>query len=351
MAKPVTKKEDLKSQDNDLLMKKKLLEAAKNKLNKKFGDNTIIDIEDQVKIDTISSGSMLIDQATGVGGWPEGRLVEIVGASGSGKTSLSTTTAVEAQRKYPNKMILFVDLEQASSIPYMRSLGLDTSPDRFMLVQPDSVEEAFEICDEMVRTGLFSLVIFDSIGNAVPKAIIEKGYDELTMGSLAKSVTLGLNKLKPLLNQTNTLMLLINTYYAKLSYMGGNESKGGAAVKYLTSIRVQVSKKDLLVDEDNKERIKGQILYYKFIKNKVGQPFVEGQTSLIFYQGFSKLLECIDLAIQYGFIVRGGAYYKFTTKTDEEMSLMGKDRVVEFFENSPEEFEYLQEKVMEEFTK
>lgn len=331
----------------DKATRAKLLQAATAKLKKQFGEDVIIDAEKAINYEVISTGSLLLDTATDIGGLPRGRLVEIAGPSGSGKSTLCSTTIAEAQIKYPDLMVLYLDLEHATDISYMQSLGVDTSSDRFLLVQPNTIEEAFEIADTYASTGLFSIIVLDSVGNSTTKTILEKGYDEATMGSLAKACATGLTKLVPIIKSSNTLLVLVNTEYAKMSYTGGNETKGGASVKYLTSMRIRLTKRDLIESENNKEEIAGQVLTFKFVKNKCGQPYRSGETTLYFYKGFDKQAEIVDIAISKGIIERGGAWYNFQvpekkgSKTMVPIKLQGKAAVVDYFRNDEDAFEYL----------
>lgn len=331
----------------DEATKIKLLQAATNKLKKSIGEDVFVDTSKETQYEVISTGSLLIDEATDIGGFPRGRIIELAGPSGSGKTTLSSTTVAEAQKKYPDLMILYVDLEHAVDLEYMRDLGVDTSPDKFLLIQPDTIEQAFEVIDTYISTGLFSVAVLDSIGNSATKAILEKGYSDATMGSLAKACATGLTKLVPLVSSSNTLLILVNTEYAKMSYTGGNETKGGASVKYLSSIRVRLTKRDLINSEEDKEEIAGQVLSFKFIKNKCGQPYRSGETTLYFYKGFDKHTEIVDIAINKGLIQKGGAWYsievpeKKKSKNMVSIKLQGKAAMVDYFKNDDDAFEYL----------
>lgn len=337
----------------DAATRKKLLQAATNKLKKQYGDDVIFDVDDPEarKLEVISTGSLLLDTTLGVGGFPIGRIVECYGPNSSGKTSIAYSLCAQAQKQYPEKLILFIDAEHAADLYYMEQFGINTDSDHLIFVQPDSIEQSFNIMLEYAATGLFSLIILDSIGGSATEDILAKGVDELTMGSLAKKMSTGLTKLKNILSQTDTLLYMTNQIYAKMSLYGGNETKGGQAAKFYSSIRLEISKRDLVADEDDKEVIKGQVLKWKVVKNKVGQPYQEGETTLIFGQGFDQFVEIVELSIKKGWINQGGAWFSFLTKDNKEMKFQGKHRLIDYFRNSPEDFEYYKERVLESLKK
>lgn len=337
----------------DNATKKKLLEAAASKLKKQFGDEVILDTTENLVIEAIPTGSMIIDWATGVGGVPRARITEIAGDSGSGKSSICYSLCAQAQKKYPDEMILYVDIEQAVSIPYMEAFGVDTSPDKFIFVQPDTIEEALEIMDTYISTGLFSLVILDSIGAALTQKQAENGYDSNTIADLAKRMTVGGNKIKTAAYKANTAVVYVNQVYSAMSLYASNATvtKGGKAVPYQASIRIQLYKRDLIEDEDNKETIKGQMIRAKFIKNKIGSPYKDVETKLLFGQGFDYNLEVLDVAIEQDIVHKGGAWYSWESSEGKELKFQGKDKAFQFLQNNEVEFKHLEEKVVASFGK
>lgn len=330
---------------------KKLMDAAINKLKKQYGDNVILDSTRETSYETISSGSLIFDQATGIGGIPRGRLVEIFGENSVGKSSWCFSLVAQAQKKYPNEKVLFVDIEQAGDLNYMRKFGIDTNNENFIFTQPDSAEEGLTIVETFVDTGLFSLVIYDSIGASLTLDQQEKGIDEHTMGSLAKKMSVGGNKIKNSAAKNNTAVVFVNQVYDKMSYMGGVETKGGKAMKFYASMRIELRKRDLMTSDSNKETIIGQALAFKFIKNKVGQPYQKGEAILYFGKGFDQYSEIVELATQYGLINKGGAWFSFKAVTGEDLKFQGKERVIDYFKNSDQDFDYYQTKVREIFNK
>lgn len=334
----------------DLATKKKLLAAATTKLKKAYGDNVILDPEAKTNYKVISSGSMLFDQATGVGGIVLGKVYEIYGAEAVGKSTWCFSACAQAQKAYPDKMILYIDIEQAVNLQYLQSFGVDISPDKFIFCQPSSAEEALTIMEEYVNTSLFSLAIYDSVGASLTLDQLEKGIDQATMGSLAKKMSVGLNKLKNSANTTETALVFVNQVYDKIgtfsAYGTPTETKGGKALKYTASARIQLAKRDLIASEDNKEIISGQVLSFKFVKNKLGQPYQKGETILYFGKGFDEFSEVTDLAIKFDYIHRGGAWFSFKTKDGTDMKLQGKASVISYLTNTSEDFQYYKDLVM-----
>lgn len=310
----------------------KALENAKNIIKKKWGAEAFVSATPR-DYEVIPFGSMIVDNATGIGGIPLGRIVEIYGPPSSGKTSMSTSLAVQAQLKYPDKAVAFVDMEQAFSPAYAKLFGLDLSEDKFIFAQPQSAEEGLEIVEMLALSGGCSLIIYDSVGASLTQAQIEKGMDENTMGSLAKIMSLGMNKIKNAASQTQTVCVFLNQIYSNIgSYGGGEKTKGGGSLPFVASIRIRVAKRELIADPISKEII-GQDIELKFIKNKVGTPYQTVNTKLIFGKGFDFVSELVDICVQQGLINKGGAWYSFDT-----FKLQGKQAVVNVFNNNPEIF-------------
>lgn len=324
---------------SDSATKKKLLAAAVTKLKKQYGESVIVAGNQKNNYNIISSGSMLFDKESGIGGIAKGKITEIFGPEASGKTSFCSSLCANAQEAYPDELILFVDTEHALSLEYAQSFGVDTDPDRFILIQPDTIEEALTVMETMITTGLFSVAVLDSVGASLTIDQLEKGMDENTMGSLAKRMSVGCNKLKNICADTDTAIIFVNQVYSKMGYMAnGFETKGGRALKFAASMRIQVGKRDLVSSEDNKEEIIGQGLSFKFIKNKLAAPYKSGETYLYFGKGFDKFREIIELAIEFDFIHQGGAWFSFTTPSGEDMKFQGKSRLLDYLNDSPEDF-------------
>lgn len=335
------------------ILNDKIYKSALAKLQKKHGDTVFVDTENTQIHPAISTGSLMIDKDSGIGGIPLGRITEIYGDFSSGKTSLTSSTIAQAQKKFPDKKVLFVDTEQAYDLRYAQDLGVDTSPDKFVLVQPDTIEIALDIMETMVETNLFSVAVLDSVGGSLTKDQLEKGMDENTMGSLAKRMSVGTNKIKNVASKTMTAIIMTNQIYSKMSMFASNatETKGGKALKFNASMRIELKKRDLLSGEEDKEEIIGQGLHYTFRKNKLASPFISGETLLYFGKGFDKIVEVTNVAISSGFIVRGGAWYRFDDHEGEEAKFMGKDKLIEYLKTSPEDLKMLETKVIDALDK
>lgn len=326
----------------------KILKSALMQLQKKHGADVFVDTENPIFHPAISTGSMMIDKDSGIGGIPEGKITEIYGDFSSGKTSTTSSIIAQAQLKYPDKKVLFVDTEQAYDLLYAQQLGVNTDPDSFVFVQPDTIEVALDIMETMMATGLFSLAVLDSVGGSLTADQLAKGMDENTMGSLAKRMSVGCNKIKNVANKTNTAVIMINQIYSKMSLYASNatETKGGRALKFSASMRIELKKRDLLASEGNKEDIIGQAISYNFRKNKLGRPFISGETILYFGKGFDKTTEIINVAISVGLIERGGAWYNFVDHLGGAQKFQGKDRVIEYLAASPKDLIMFEEKVL-----
>lgn len=341
----------------DKATKAKLLQAAITKLKKSHGEDVLLDTTNPIKYEVIPSGSLLFDQATGIGGIALAKITEIYGENSVGKSSWAYSLCAQAQKKYPDRMVLYVDIESAVSLDYMQQFGVDISPDKFMIASPNSAEEGFDIMETMIDTGLFSLVVYDSVGASLTIDQIEKGVDQNTMASLAKKMSVGCNKIKNSVKVANTAVVFINQVYSSMAMYGSpTATKGGKALPYVASMRIQLSKRDLINSESNKEDVVGQALRFKFIKNKLGKPYQEGETVLYFGKGFDQTYEVVDLAVQYGIIGKGGAWFNFEVPEKEGSSKMvpmkfqGRDKVLEYFRNDSMGFNYIKDIVIQKFS-
>lgn len=340
----------------DIATKRKLLDAAINKLKKSHGDDVILNTEEKPVFKIIPSGSLLFDQATGIGGIPLGKIIEIFGENSVGKSSWAYSLCSQAQKTYPDRMVLYVDTEHSVVLDYMEQFGVDLSKDKLLFVAPDSIEQALDIMETMINTGLFSLVILDSVGASLSEDQIKKGIDENTMGSVAKRMSVGSNKIKNAASKAETAVVFINQVYSSMAMYGPQTTtKGGKALPYACAMRVQLNKRDLINSEEDKEKITGQALSFKFVKNKLGQPYVSGETVLYFGKGFDQIYEMVDLAIEFSIIRKGGAWFnlevpeKKGSKKMVPMKFQGKNAVLEFFRNDQDSFEYIKNLVLQKF--
>lgn len=238
-------------------------------------------------------------------------------------------------------MVLYLDAEQAASLPYMQRFGIDTNPDKFMFAQTESAEMTLQVMREMIDTGAFSLVVLDSIASMATEAQLGKASDEKTMGSLAGVLSPELTKIKTSLAKTNTACILINQTRQNISsYGGGETTPGGNAPSFYASLRLRVSKVDLITEGKD---IIGQELKIDFKKNKIGTPFKVVTTKLLFGKGFDFEYEYVSIAESKGIITRGGAWYSWIGKNGTELKFQGAVKTAEFFKNNIEEFEYIKE--------
>ncbi len=320
------------------------LQSATQKLKKRYGDEVVVDTKAVKKYEVVSTGSAIIDDAIGIvgeSGFPLGRIIEIYGPESSGKSSLCMAVVAQAQKKYPEKMVLYIDAEHAFNLEYAKKFGIDTDPNAFMFCQPESAEEALEIFNTYAETGAFSVIVLDSVAAMATEAQLAKAMDEKTMGSLAGVMSPGLTKIKSTISRTNTLGIFVNQVRENLGmFTSGETTPGGKALRFYASLRIRVSKKDLIVDPVTKETI-GQDLKIDFKKNKVGTPYKVVETKLIFGQGFDYESEYLDIGVSKGIVNKGGAWLNWLSSEGDVLKFQGKLNASTFLKSNPLEFEYL----------
>ncbi len=276
-------------------------------LQKEFGKESIFQLGGVAipEIERISSGSLLLDEALG-GGYPKGRIIEIVGPESSGKSTLMLHLVAEAQRD--GGLCAFVDAENALDIGYARQLGVDV--DSLIISQPNCGEEALRITEHLTRTGKISVIVIDSVAALVPKAEVEGEIGDSHVGRQARLMSQALRALAPLANKTNTIIAFINQYRMKIGVMFGDPrtTPGGQALKYYSSQRVEISRRAINKDPSTGEvqSIRSRV---KVIKNKVAAPFREAEFNIIFGYGIDQLTEILELAIERDLITKSGAWY------------------------------------------
>ena len=334
-----------------------LLETVKEGDGDQYLKNKITDLLENYFYDPIVAIEELPEKQSTFDFSMEHSASFIANGIASHNTSWAYSLCAQAQKKYPDRMVLYVDIESAVSLDYMQQFGVDISPDKFMIASPNSAEEGFDIMETMIDTGLFSLVIYDSVGASLTIDQIEKGMDQNTMASLAKKMSVGCNKIKNSVKVANTAVVFINQVYSSMAMYGSpTATKGGKALPYVASMRIQLSKRDLIASESNKEDVVGQAFRFKFIKNKLGKSYQEGGTILYFGKGFDQTYEVVDLAVQYGIIGKGGAWFNFEVPEKEGSSKMvpmkfqGKDKVLEYFRNDSMGFNYIKDIVIQKFS-
>lgn len=317
--------------------KKKALSSLKAGLKKKFGEGVVVDHE-KIHIEFVSSGSPLLDAAIG-GGIPRGRFVEIYGDESSGKTSVCCISMSQFQKQFPDDLVGFIDVEHAINLPYANKLGLNTDPDKFMLAQPNSAEEAMQILLDFCESGLFSVICLDSVGGLVTNSQLQKGFDEETMGALARLMSKSVSRIHTAASDTKTTVLWINQVRSKIVMMGDpTTTAGGKTLPFFQSVRIKVRKTGPILE---KEIPIGQNIELKIIKNKVGIPFGVVDTSLFFGVGFDGVRETVDVAYRVGVIQAAGAWAYLDKGTEQELRWNGKAACIAYYRDNPDDYEKL----------
>ena len=322
--------------------KEKALAAALDQIQKQFGKGAVMKLGDDSlhqNIGAISTGSISIDVATGIGGVPRGRIVEIYGPESSGKTTLTLHCIAEAQKN--GGKAAFIDAEHALDPVYARNLGVDV--DELLVSQPDTGEQALEICDMLARSGAIDLIVIDSVAALVPKAEIQGEMGDSHVGLQARLMSQALRKLAGTLNKTNTCVIFINQLREKIGVMFGNPetTTGGRALKFYASMRIEVRRIEGLKKGDvaigNRTRV-------KIVKNKVAPPFKTAEFDIVYGKGISLPGDVLDTAVSMKLIDKAGSWYSY----NGERIGQGRENVKEYFESNPEVMEEVRAKLMNE---
>jgi len=317
--------------------KKKALETAMSKIEKDFGAGSIMRMGEKpaINVETISTGSLSLDLALGIGGVPRGRIIEIYGPESSGKTTLALHVVAAAQKG--GGEVAFVDAEHALEPAYARALGVDI--DSLLISQPDTGEQALEITEVLVRSGAVDVVVVDSVAALTPRAEIEGNMGESSVGVIARLMSQALRKLAGAISKTGCIVIFINQLREKIGVMYGNPetTPGGRALKYFSSVRLDVRRIETL---KNGTEMVGNRTRVKVIKNKVAPPFKEAEFDIMYGEGISKIGEIIDLGVKLELIEKGGAWY-----TVGENRFQGRENLKEFFKNNPEEADKIEAQI------
>ncbi len=309
--------------------KDKALEAALNQIQKQFGKGSIMKLGDDMhlNVSAISTGSISLDMATGIGGVPKGRIIEIYGPESSGKTTLALHVVAEAQKK--GGRAAFIDAEHALDPVYARNLGVDV--DELLVSQPDTGEQALEICDMLARSAALDVIVVDSVAALVPRAELEGDMGDSHVGLHARLMSPALRKITGTVNKTNTCVIFINQLREKVGIMFGNPevTTGGRALKFYASMRMDVRKIESLKVGDN---VVGNRTRVKIVKNKVAPPFKQVEFDIMYGKGISKAGDLLDCAANAGIIEKAGSWYSF----EGERIGQGRENVKEYLNTHPE---------------
>ncbi len=318
----------------------KALDQVLADIEKQFGKGAIMKLGERgiSNIDVVSSGSIMLDQALGVGGFPKGRIIEIFGPESSGKTTIALHAIAEVQKT--GGKAAFIDAEHALDPVYAKKLGVDT--DELLLSQPDTGEQALEITEALVRSGAMSIIVIDSVAALVPQAEIEGEMGDSHVGLQARLMSQALRKLSGVINKTNTICIFINQLREKVGIMFGNPetTPGGRALKFYASVRLDVRRgEQIKVNGD----VLGNKTIIKVVKNKVAPPFKTAEVEIMYGEGISKTGEIVDLAVNLGIIDKSGAWFSYKG----EKIGQGKENVKLLLKNNPELYKELETLVRE----
>ena len=341
----MAKKEEVKAAASDSPADKlKALQAAMDRIEKNFGKGSIMKLGDESvqEIEVIPTGSLGLNVALGVGGYPRGRIIEIYGPESSGKTTLAIHAIAEAQKN--GGIAAIIDAEHAFDRFYAQKLGVDVNG--LLIAQPDNGEQALEIADQLISSAAVDLVIIDSVAALTPKAEIEGDMGDNKVGLQARLMSQALRKLTATISKTNTTCIFINQLREKIGVMFGSPetTTGGNALKFYASVRIDIRKSTPVKDG---EEILGHLTKVKIVKNKVAPPFRKAEFDIMFGEGISKIGEIIDLGVEHGIIKKSGSWFSY----GETKLAQGRDAVKQLLADNPELAEELEAKIVEALKK
>ena len=328
----------------DAADRKRAIEIAMQQIDKQFGEGTIMFMGENkhMDIEHISTGSLMLDLALGIGGLPKGRIIEVYGAESSGKTTLCLHAVAEAQKA--GGMAAFIDVEHALDPVYAKALGVDV--DNLLVSQPDTGEQALEIIETLVRSGAIDIVVLDSVAAMATKAEIDGDMGDAHVGVQARLMSQAMRKLTAIIGKTNCVAIFINQIREKIGVLYGNPetTPGGRALKFYSSVRIDVRKGEPL---KNGSDIIGSRVKCKVVKNKVAPPFKTAEFDMIFGEGISKIGEIIDCAVEFNIIKKSGSWFSY----DDMKIGQGKDKDKEFLKENAQICEEIEKKVRDEFAR
>ena len=336
----MAKKEENKEQLTPQQEKMKALQAALSKIEKDFGKGSIMRMGDEKieNVDVIPTGSIGLNAALGVGGYPKGRIIEIYGPESSGKTTLAIHAIAEAQKN--GGVAAFIDAEHAFDRFYAAKLGVDIN--NLFISQPDNGEQALEIADQLIRSAAIDIIVIDSVAALTPKKEIEGDMGDSTVGLHARLMSQALRKLTSTIAKTNTTCIFINQLREKIGVMFGNPetTTGGNALKFYASVRLDIRRTSSIKDGD---QILGNQVRVKVVKNKVAPPFRKAEFEITFGEGISKIGEIVDLGVEYDIIKKNGSWFSYG---DAKLA-QGRDATKALLKDNPELCEELEAKIKE----
>ncbi|MBO7740512.1 MAG: recombinase RecA [Clostridia bacterium] len=337
MAKATKKKETaVKVDQNDA--KKKALESTLLQIEKDHGKGAIMRLGDNkaMNVTAISTGSLTLDLALGIGGLPRGRIIEIYGPESSGKTTLALHSVAEVQKK--GGTAAYIDVENALDPVYAKDLGIDI--DELLVSQPDSAEQALEITESLVRSGAVDIVVVDSVAALVPQAEVDAEMGQTQVAAQARLMSQALRKLTGSIAKTNCIVIFINQLRLKVGIVYGNPetTPGGTALKYYASVRIDIRKSEVLKNGTNSY---GNHVKCKVVKNKVAPPFKVAEFDILYGKGISKTGEILDLAVEAGIVEKSGAWFSY----NDERIAQGRDKARTYLEEHPEVTEEIENKI------
>ncbi|MCH8545522.1 MAG: recombinase RecA [Cryomorphaceae bacterium] len=328
---------------NEKDAKLKALKLTMDKLDKAYGKGAVMRMGDEpvVNIDSISSGSIALDVALGIGGYPRGRVVEIYGPESSGKTTLTIHAIAEVQKK--GGIAAFIDAEHAFDRFYAEKLGVVTED--LIISQPDNGEQALEIADNLIRSGAVDIVVIDSVAALTPKSEIEGEMGDSKMGLHARLMSQALRKLTASISKTNCTCIFINQLREKIGVMFGNPetTTGGNALKFYASVRIDIRRSTQIKDGDT---VMGNHVRVKVVKNKVAPPFRSAEFDIMYGEGISRIGEIIDLGAEHGIVKKSGSWYSY----DDTKLGQGREAVRNMLADNPELTDEIEAKIREQLS-
>ena len=336
---PITPKIVLATEEE----RKKALATAIAKIEKDYGKGTIMRLGDDisVNVEALSTGSLTLDLALGIGGVPKGRIIEIYGPEASGKTTLALHVVASAQREGGDAA--YIDVEHALEPAYAKALGVDI--DSLLISQPDTGEQALDIAESLVRSGAIELVVIDSVAALIPRAELDGEVGEVTVGALARLMSQAMRRLAGIISKNNCTVIFINQLRQKIGVMYGNPetTPGGLALKYYSSVRLDVRRTEILkvngVMVGNRTKV-------KVVKNKVAPPFREAEFDIMYGEGISRLGEVVDVGIELDIIDKAGAWFTVCGQR-----VQGKDAVKKYLAENPDKCAEVEEQIKQNFHK